>query len=226
MNTPRRSPQHSKDEQSELAALYALGALDADEHERCERLWRADADFRAEVESHRPALHALAEGAAEVAPPPALWSKVLARVRQASAPARGSAANGAVESGTDAGAQPWKSWASSSAGPLSFVARESSRFEPTAVPGVSVRRLAVDRAQDRVTMLVRMEPGAAYPVHRHGGPEECLVLEGDLEVGDQLRMQAGDFQRAEAGSVHAVQRTRGGCVLYITSSLRDELVAA
>jgi hypothetical protein len=37
-------------------------------------------------------------------------------------------------------------------------------------------------------------------------------------------MRAGDFQRAEAGSVHPVQSTDGGCLLLITSSLDDELL--
>lgn len=207
MNTPRQV----NDECRELAALYALGALPAAEQAHCESLWRSDPAFRDEVESHRPALNALADGVAEVAPPPALWNKVLARVRQAS------------QSPT---LQPWKSWSEAAPAVLSYVARETGGFEPTAVPGVSVRKLAVDREQDRVTMLVRMEAGASYPAHRHGGPEECLVLEGDLEVGEELRMRSGDFQRAEAGSVHPIQRTRGGCLLFITSSLSDELVAA
>ena len=76
-----------------------------------------------------------------------------------------------------------------------------------------------------VTMLIRMAPGTAYPAHRHGGAEECYVLEGDLHVGDDIVMHAGDYQRAEAGSTHPVQSTRGGCLLLLTSSLRDELVA-
>jgi len=38
-------------------------------------------------------------------------------------------------------------------------------------------------------------------------------------------MRAGDYQRAETGSTHPVQSTRGGCLLLLTSSLRDELVA-
>ena len=77
----------------------------------------------------------------------------------------------------------------------------------------------------RVTMLVRMEKGTSYPSHRHAGPEECYVLAGDLEVGDQLEMHAGDYQRVERGSVHPPQTTREGCLLLITSSMHDELLS-
>jgi anti-sigma factor ChrR (cupin superfamily) len=74
-------------------------------------------------------------------------------------------------------------------------------------------------------MLVRMTEGASYPSHRHAAAEECLVLEGDLIVGEDV-LRAGDFQRSEAGSVHPPQSTRAGCLLYILSSLEDELLEA
>jgi quercetin dioxygenase-like cupin family protein len=139
--------------------------------------------------------------------------------------------NGAVRAVAEQGhntVQTWKSWEaveSSGLGApgLSLVAMGASAFEPTAIPGITTRRLAVDRPARRVSMLVRMEPGTRYPSHRHGGAEECYVIAGDLRVGD-VNMRAGDFQRAEAGSVHPVQSTDGGCLLLITSSLDDELL--
>jgi anti-sigma factor ChrR (cupin superfamily) len=69
-----------------------------------------------------------------------------------------------------------------------------------------------------------MAPGTSYPAHRHGGAEECFVLEGDLRVGADLHMRAGDFQRAEEGSVHPDQTTDHGCVLLIVSSTADEIL--
>jgi quercetin dioxygenase-like cupin family protein len=103
-----------------------------------------------------------------------------------------------------------------------MVRRDPRGFEPSGFPGVFVRRLHVDADNDRVTMLVRMEPGTSYPAHRHSGLEECFVLEGDLEVGPTT-LWAGDYQRAEKGSRHPVQGTRSGCLLYVTSSLHDEI---
>ena len=52
----------------------------------------------------------------------------------------------------------------------------------TAMPGVRMKILAIDRARDRVTMLLKGEPGARYPAHRHSGPEECYVISGSLIV--------------------------------------------
>jgi anti-sigma factor ChrR (cupin superfamily) len=90
--------------------------------------------------------------------------------------------------------------------------------------GVSVKKLSVDRQRGFVTMLIRMAAGTAYPSHRHSQAEECLVLEGSLHVGTDIVMEAGDFQRAEAGSVHVPQYTDDGCLLLVTSSLEDELL--
>jgi hypothetical protein len=52
------------------------------------------------------------------------------------------------------------------------------------------------------------------------------VLQGDLRVGPTLHMRAGDYQRVEKGHQHPVQSTDGGCLLFIVSSLHDELVVA
>ena len=75
-----------------------------------------------------------------------------------------------------------------------------------------------------MTALFRMAAGSEYIPHVHAGPEECYVLEGDLHVGDDIVMHAGDYQRAPAGSVHGVQRTEGGCLLLVSSSMHDEVV--
>jgi len=37
-------------------------------------------------------------------------------------------------------------------------------------------------------------------------------------------MHAGDYQRVEVGSEHPVQSTENGCLLFIVSSLHDELL--
>ena len=127
--------------------------------------------------------------------------------------------------------QPWKRWgalparAAREAAPGIATVEAGDDWIETAVGGTRVRRLALDPSARRVTMLVQMDPGSAYPAHRHGGPEECFVLAGDLSFGGQTLAQ-GDFQRAEAGSVHGVQSTRAGCLLLIVSSTDDELIDA
>ena len=71
--------------------------------------------------------------------------------------------------------------------------------------------------------MVRMTPGTHYPSHKHAGVEELYLLEGDLSV-DDMAMQAGDFCRAEAGSIHKEIVTQSGCLFVITSSHQDQLL--
>jgi hypothetical protein len=44
----------------------------------------------------------------------------------------------------------------------------------------------------RRVYLVRMEPGAKMPGHSHEGHEECMVLRGEVWLGEFL-IRAGDF---------------------------------
>ena len=122
--------------------------------------------------------------------------------------------------------QTWKQWTSrddESDPALTVLHADEGEWEPIGIPGITVKRLAVDAVRECVTMLVRMKPGSAYPPHRHAAHEECYVVDGDLRVGEEILMRSGDYQRAPAGSRHAVQSTEGGCTLLITSSQHDEL---
>lgn len=96
-----------------------------------------------------------------------------------------------------------------------------SGWRATEVVGVSERILHEDPSAGRKTALYRMEPGSAYPPHRHAGVEECWILEGDLAVSDRV-LRAGAYQRSAKGSVHTVQSTEGGCLLLVNCSTADE----
>jgi hypothetical protein len=89
-------------------------------------------------------------------------------------------------------------------------------FEPTPHPGVWCRVLHVDPARRQFTALMRLDPGAVYPCHPHDGPEECVVLEGEIEVGG-VRLRKGDYQRAEPGSTHVDQSSPTGALLFLTA---------
>jgi len=81
-------------------------------------------------------------------------------------------------------------------------------------PGVTYTILFEDPVAKRRSILVRALPGSNYGAHFHAeGHEECLVLEGDLIMGD-LKLLAGDFHLAAKGSTHPAATTRSGCVLY------------
>ena len=86
-------------------------------------------------------------------------------------------------------------------------------------PGVTYSVLFDDPAAKRRSMLVRALPGSTYESHLHGqGHEECLVLEGDLTMGD-LKLSAGDFHLAAKGSSHPPATTVSGCLLHISTVL-------
>lgn len=68
-----------------------------------------------------------------------------------------------------------------------------------------------------LSWLVRMQPGARLDAHAHdAGPEECLVVEGDLWL-DGKRFGAGDYQFAPRGTAHHRIHTESGCVLFVRS---------
>lgn len=100
--------------------------------------------------------------------------------------------------------------------------REERKWRSTGIPGVEARLLSFDRERNYVTTLLRMAPGAVYPRHRHSETEECFVLEGDVQVGDRV-FHAGDYERADAGSIHQVT-TRSGCTLLILASRDNEML--
>lgn len=90
-------------------------------------------------------------------------------------------------------------------------------------PGVSACRLHYNRERGEITSLLRIEAGASYAPHRHTGPEQCYVLEGEV-FDDRNRFGAGDYEYIAAGTTHGAQRTEHGCLLLIISSVHDEFL--
>ncbi|MEM7244765.1 MAG: cupin domain-containing protein [Acidobacteriota bacterium] len=200
-------------EAAERAALHVLGALGPSEAVAYEEHLVACATCRTEVETLRRTVTILAEHAPQVEPPVGLRDRLLARLDDPEPAAEDEPA-----------VQAWRHWSPERAvgGELVLSATESG-WEATGTEGVEARRLFVDPVAERVTMLIRMAPGSSYPAHRHGGPEECYVIEGDLDVGGTI-MTAGSYQRLEEGSEHPDQSTENGCLLFIVSSLHDRLL--
>jgi anti-sigma factor ChrR (cupin superfamily) len=94
------------------------------------------------------------------------------------------------------------------------------KWAETGVPGVRMKILAIDRTRDRITMLLRGEPGARYPAHRHSGPEECYVISGTVHVEGRL-LRAGDFHHAEGESDHVELWTDDGVEVLLVASASD-----
>ena len=79
--------------------------------------------------------------------------------------------------------------------------------------GVTYTVLFDDPAAKRRSMGVRALPGSTYESLHDQGHEECLVLEGDLMIGD-LKLFAEVFHLAAKGSSHPTATTVSGCLLY------------
>jgi anti-sigma factor ChrR (cupin superfamily) len=102
---------------------------------------------------------------------------------------------------------------------------EDQRKEPEwneASPGLWYQLLSVDADTHRVTLLVRLEPGARYPPHVHAGVEELFLLDGELWI-DHRKLGPGDYSRADAGTGDRSVWSETGCTCVLVTSHRDIL---
>ena len=63
--------------------------------------------------------------------------------------------------------------------------------------------------------LYKMEAGTRSNPHKHAGPEEFFILEGDLIDSDGYVYKTGDFVSLAAGSRHN-STSPNGCVIVVT----------
>lgn len=95
-------------------------------------------------------------------------------------------------------------------------------WNETGLPGIRAKILAVDKVRSLATVLVRAEPGAVYPSHKHHGPEECLVLSGSVVI-DGAVLRPGDFHHADEDSEHGEISTTEGAEVLIVGAIEDYL---
>ena len=89
--------------------------------------------------------------------------------------------------------------------------------------GTFCKVLSVDAETRRVSLLVRLLPGAEYPPHEHADVEELHLLHGELWI-DERRLAEGDYNRAEAGSTDRRVWSETGCSCLLITSLQDRLI--
>jgi quercetin dioxygenase-like cupin family protein len=94
----------------------------------------------------------------------------------------------------------------------------------TGLPGIRARVLAVDKARSLVTLVIRAEPGAVYPPHKHHGPEECFVISGSVVIDGRV-LRAGDFHHADKDSDHGEITTTEGAEVILIGAVEDYLPA-
>ena len=89
-------------------------------------------------------------------------------------------------------------------------------------PGIECKLLATDEERHRVSMLVRLEPGASYPPHTHAGVEELHLLDGELWI-DERKLVPGDYNYGAPGAGDDFVWSETGCTCVLVTSTRDVL---
>jgi anti-sigma factor ChrR (cupin superfamily) len=89
-------------------------------------------------------------------------------------------------------------------------------------PGIECKLLATDTERHRVSMLVRLAPGASYPTHTHAGVEELHLLDGELWI-DERKLVPGDYNYGAPGAVDLRVWSETGCTCVLVTSTRDTL---
>lgn len=180
---------------TELVFLHALQALPSSEAAAVEAHIAACTDCRQEIETLRPVIDAFVSWPTDVLRPPAsMWERLASRI----------AAETGQEPVVPAPQRP-----------------PESEWEEAA-PGLSYKLFATDTEKDRVSLLVRLAPGAHYPPHHHAGVEELYLLDGELMIDDK-KLYPGDYNRAEPGTDDRRIWSETGCTCVLLTSTRDEL---
>jgi anti-sigma factor ChrR (cupin superfamily) len=94
-------------------------------------------------------------------------------------------------------------------------------WEPVA-PGIECKLLATDTVRHRVSMLVRLAPGASYPAHTHAGVEELHLLDGELWI-DERKLGPGDYNYGAPGAGDDRVWSATGCTCVLVTSTNDTL---
>lgn len=84
--------------------------------------------------------------------------------------------------------------------------------------GVERKVLHVDAAGQRISYYVRMAAGAVLPSHRHNAHEHCIVISGEIAIGD-MAFGAGAYHFASQGVAHARITAVTDAVFFIHGGL-------
>ena len=180
---------------SELVIAYALRTLAAEEVAPVESHIYSCAQCHRELQELRPLVDTFSAWPTDVLRPPATLQHRLAERL-------------AAETGGDAVLPQARQW-----------------HEPAwqaVAPGIECKLLATDEERHRVSMLVRLAPGAEYPPHTHSGVEELHLLHGELWIDDR-KLHPGDYSRAEPGTSDRRVWSETGCTCVLVTSTDDEL---
>ncbi|ETX00248.1 MAG: hypothetical protein ETSY2_39450 [Candidatus Entotheonella gemina] len=181
------------EEPQDTMALYALGALDAEESKSItERLQAGDEASAGELQQAENLIALMGHLAPAVSPPASLKDRLMVRIQNELPPPPSPSA---IRAGLDL---------------------ESLDWVPSDWPGVNVHWLRQDEATGSGAVYFHIQPGYSAPSHRHIGAEDCLVMQGGFR-DRRGEYHPGDLVYYEPGSVHEDFQALDGepCVLFV-----------
>jgi quercetin dioxygenase-like cupin family protein len=98
---------------------------------------------------------------------------------------------------------------------LTTIQAHEGEWQPFS-PKVSIKVLRRDVHTQ--SYLLKLEPGAVVLPHVHGEDEECMVLEGEVRIGD-LVVKAGAYHLAPKGVPHEPISSETGAVLFLRGAI-------
>lgn len=87
--------------------------------------------------------------------------------------------------------------------------------------GTGLSLKVLHRAGDVMSYLLRLDAGASLPVHRHPVDEECVVLEGEVIIGQQLRLGPGGFHLGRKDVLHDRLHSPGGALIFLRGAIPE-----
>jgi anti-sigma factor ChrR (cupin superfamily) len=185
-------------EQSEATCAYAAQALAASEVTAAEAHIASCPDCQRELESLRPVVDRFVSWPTDVLrPTTSLRARLALRI--------------AEETGKPPVLPPAR--------------QEQIWSEPEweqVAPGIECKLLAADAERHRVSMLVRLAPGASYPAHTHAGVEELHLLDGELWI-DARKLVPGDYNYGAPGASDERVWSETGCTCLLVTGTKDIL---
>ena len=82
-----------------------------------------------------------------------------------------------------------------------YVRPQEMEWKPTRFEGITIKVLYEDRDKGEMTCLLKWEPGASLPFHRHPEIEQSYVIEGSFYDHDGIA-RAGEYVWRRPDSRH------------------------
>ncbi|MFJ1254101.1 cupin domain-containing protein [Cupriavidus sp. CuC1] len=100
------------------------------------------------------------------------------------------------------------------AGGSVYVDPNTLEWEPSQFEKISMKVLYRNDEAGEMTVLLKWEPGAVLPFHRHPEIEQSYVLEGSFYDHDGI-CRAGQFVWRQPGSLHETHSDEGCLLLAV-----------